>query len=411
MISRRILAAVALLCMIAPAHAQKTKAALTSEINTNWPDNSSGAITPAILRSTVIDIVNSYVDWLTCTGSGGVVYWTGGIPTCLPAGTDGQQLTLSGGVPVWSNLASNLIAGAGLTITGTISPTIAITNSVSPTTVGAANAIPQIVYNAQGEITSTSVLSPTVALTGITNVSAKSIAGNNTGTTANAINLTPGQVGGILCTPIRTVLTSGTAATFTTPSCNSVSATWLEVEVQGGGAGGTGSGTAVNGGAPGNASSFGALTASGGGSGSSVSGGAGGACSGSLGTQQNFPGSAGTSSAALSGTPFAAGNGGVSYYGGYGAGSPGNVGAAAGGTAPANSGGGGGGGGITTTASVFPGGGGGAGCHINTVIVSPVAATFTYTVGAVAAGGVAGTSGNAGGGGADGRIAILAHWQ
>ena len=63
MILRRILAAVALLCVAAvPAHAQKTKAALTAEINTNWPDNSNGTITPAVLRSTVLDIVNSYFD-------------------------------------------------------------------------------------------------------------------------------------------------------------------------------------------------------------------------------------------------------------------------------------------------------------------------------------------------------------
>lgn len=63
MISLRILAAVVLLCaIIAPAHAQKTKAAITSEINTQWPDNVVGAITPAKLRATILDIVNSYVD-------------------------------------------------------------------------------------------------------------------------------------------------------------------------------------------------------------------------------------------------------------------------------------------------------------------------------------------------------------
>lgn len=60
---RRIFAALAVLCAVAaPAQAQKTKAALTTEINKNWPDNSLGTITPALLRSTVLDIVNSYVD-------------------------------------------------------------------------------------------------------------------------------------------------------------------------------------------------------------------------------------------------------------------------------------------------------------------------------------------------------------
>jgi hypothetical protein len=62
MIARRILAALFLLLAVYPAQAQKTKAALITEIGTNWPDNTTGAITPALLRSTVTDIVNSYVD-------------------------------------------------------------------------------------------------------------------------------------------------------------------------------------------------------------------------------------------------------------------------------------------------------------------------------------------------------------
>lgn len=50
----------------APAHANCTapctKAQITTDINTNWPDNITGAITPAVLRSTVLDLVNSYLD-------------------------------------------------------------------------------------------------------------------------------------------------------------------------------------------------------------------------------------------------------------------------------------------------------------------------------------------------------------
>ena len=43
----------------APAHAQSTKAALTTEINTNFADNTSNAITAAIMRTTITDIINS----------------------------------------------------------------------------------------------------------------------------------------------------------------------------------------------------------------------------------------------------------------------------------------------------------------------------------------------------------------
>lgn len=60
MIFRRIFAALALLCAaIAPAQAQKTKAALNAEIGVSFPDNVVGAITPQILRTVTGDIVNS----------------------------------------------------------------------------------------------------------------------------------------------------------------------------------------------------------------------------------------------------------------------------------------------------------------------------------------------------------------
>lgn len=59
MISRRIFAALFLLCAGFPAHAQKTKATLNSEINQSFPDNNVGAITPQILRGVTSDVVNS----------------------------------------------------------------------------------------------------------------------------------------------------------------------------------------------------------------------------------------------------------------------------------------------------------------------------------------------------------------
>jgi hypothetical protein len=219
---------------------------------------------------------------------------------------------------------------------------------------------------------------------------------------------TPGQIGAVLCVPSRTVLTTGTSQTYTTPTCNGVTATWLEAEVQGGGASGGGSGTSTTAGNAGNASSFGALTASGGSANAAtgVVGGAGGTCAGSLGTQQNFPGSNGPSTSSNTSTNGPGGAGALSFYGG--AGAPNSAGQA-GLAAPANSGGGGSGGSAGATA-VITGPGGAAGCHISTIIASP-AATYTYTVGAAVAGGAAGTSCFAGGGGAAGLITVVAHWQ
>jgi hypothetical protein len=121
--------------------------------------------------------------------------------------------------------------------------------------------------------------------------------GNVSGGSASPSDLTPGQVGGALCVPNVQNLTSGTAQTYTTPTCNGVTATWLEVHDQGGGGGGGGSGTSATSAVNGNASSFGALSAGGGSggtnSGTNTAGGAGGTCSGSLGTQQNFTGTGG----------------------------------------------------------------------------------------------------------------------
>src|SRR5712671_5052746 len=59
-----------------------TKAQITTDITVNWPDNTIGSITPALLRSTVLDLVNSYYDLngttsLTCAAS----QWITALPT------------------------------------------------------------------------------------------------------------------------------------------------------------------------------------------------------------------------------------------------------------------------------------------------------------------------------------------
>lgn len=124
MISRRILAAVALLCAFAaPAYAQKTKAALTTEINANWGDNTTQAITPALLRSTVIDIVNSYYDLnggtsLSCAAH----QWVAALPTlssviCTQPAI-GDLTGLQTGMPAWlaSSAGDVLINASGSSV-------------------------------------------------------------------------------------------------------------------------------------------------------------------------------------------------------------------------------------------------------------------------------------------------------
>lgn len=93
MISRRILAAVALACLfVSPALAQKTKAQLTTEIGTTYPDNTVGSITPAGVRAYETDVLNSIMPTapvvagnLACfNGTTGLLQDCGSAPTTVP---------------------------------------------------------------------------------------------------------------------------------------------------------------------------------------------------------------------------------------------------------------------------------------------------------------------------------------
>lgn len=116
---RKILLALvgaSVLLSASPALAQKTKLQINNEITTFFPDNTVGAITPGKLRTVMSDIVASYVDWLSCTGSGGLVYWNTGTPTCLAPGTPGQILTIAGGIPTWAASPFTIVGGSGISV-------------------------------------------------------------------------------------------------------------------------------------------------------------------------------------------------------------------------------------------------------------------------------------------------------
>lgn len=199
--------------------------------------------------------------------------------------------------------------------------------------------------------------------------------------------------------PTVTVYTSG-SGTHTTAA----GAKYIVVEMMGGGGGGSGSGTTPGAGTTGNASTFGTLTANGGANGGTTVGvgGAGGTVTNcDVNQTGGAGGGVGTATVAQVG-----GNGGVGAYGGAGYGGIQTGGAGFAGAT--NSGGGGGGGAGTGTASA--GGGGGSGGYCRALIASP-SASYSYAVGASAAGGAAGTSGAAGGAGAAGRITVTSYFQ
>lgn len=181
--------------------------------------------------------------------------------------------------------------------------------------------------------------------------------------------------------PTRTVLLTGTAATYTTP----IGATRINVrEVGGGGSGATSGANGTN-------TTFGALTA-GGGTGAGTQGGAGGGGGTAIGGDVNVPGGNGSGAAQnnQAGTALSGVAGGNSALGGGGGGG----GVSATGTAgSAGSGGGGGSDGVGTATNGRPSGG--AGGYVEKLIISP-AATYLYTVGV---GGASGTGGQAGGSG------------
>lgn len=200
--------------------------------------------------------------------------------------------------------------------------------------------------------------------------------------------------------PTRQVLTSGSAATYTTPT----GVRQLRIRIVGGGGGGGGSGTSGtgDGGAGGN-TSFNSIVANGGSAGLGNGVGGAGGTGGTGGTSPTTwrtpgsPGQTGGANTAASAFNVPGSVGGSSLLGG---------GAASGTTnAAANTGGGGGGASPGSVASSQAGGGGGSGEYVELIINSP-SASYTYTIGAGGTAGSAGTSGSAGGAGGSGIIIV-----
>ena len=109
---KKLLLALLLCIMPLSAQAQTSKSNIISDINGLFADNVQQLITAAFLRTVTTEIVSSYVDWITCTNAGGLIYYkTLGVPTCLPLGTAGQYLVAGGVSPSWQTLTTNLISG------------------------------------------------------------------------------------------------------------------------------------------------------------------------------------------------------------------------------------------------------------------------------------------------------------
>lgn len=165
MLHRRIFAALAALCFVLlPGHAwaQKTKAAITTEINTTMPTGCGGCVTALIVRSALLDIVNSYLDYnggstFSCSAHQWVSSGALSSFTCTqPAASDITGL----GAPATLNIGTGLSSGGGnLNIANTI---------VAGGPTGSATVAPILTYNAQGQLSVVSSATITPAFSSLT---------------------------------------------------------------------------------------------------------------------------------------------------------------------------------------------------------------------------------------------------
>lgn len=123
---RKILVSLFALLLPTAASAQSTKAQLNTEVSTNFPDNTTGLITPSILRTTVNDFISSWQQAARVNEQTGTSY-------PFVVGDYGYLVTFSNASPVavtlpqatgsfatWNTTACNKGAGA-VTITPTTS--------------------------------------------------------------------------------------------------------------------------------------------------------------------------------------------------------------------------------------------------------------------------------------------------
>jgi len=94
MLNRKLIfAALAMTVAMTPAWAQKSKPSMTTEITNSLPDQSTGGVTPAIMRSVLTDMVNSWQQYAAVNSQVGTSY-------TVQASDYGQIVQLNNASPI-----------------------------------------------------------------------------------------------------------------------------------------------------------------------------------------------------------------------------------------------------------------------------------------------------------------------
>lgn len=197
---------------IAPAYAQKTKAQLTTEVGTTYPDNTAGAITPLGVRTYETDVLNSIMPTAPVVsgntacfdGTTGLLKDCGIAPSTLVIGTTSISSGSTSNILFDNNgkLGEYVISGSGNVVMSS-GPTISSPTITTPAVTGGTLTSPALSGGTIDGATITTATIPSPA------ISSPNLTGTPTGSAAST------TVNGVTCTLGTTCTISASAGTIT----------------------------------------------------------------------------------------------------------------------------------------------------------------------------------------------------